>query len=91
MALHGYTLAVTHPMLYSLTQPIYCKSYREKNGIEGERILQCTQFVGKLELHIVSKSTCNISFNLSYFKSHINDLGLKIKRSLKHHEYEIEL
>jgi hypothetical protein len=76
----------------SLTQPIYSKPYREKNGIQGEYILWYTQFVGKLELHIVSKlTTHNISFTLNYFKSHINDLGLKIKRSLKNHEYEIEL
>jgi hypothetical protein len=49
-------------------------------------------FVGKLELYIVSKLiTHNNSFTLNSFKSHINDLGFKVKKTLKNHEYEIEL
>jgi len=62
------------------------------NGTLGKCTLQCTQFVQKLELHIMSKVAIRKTFiHLELFlKSHINHLRFKIKRNHESHEYQIE-
>jgi hypothetical protein len=57
----------------------------------GECTLQCTQFEGNLELHVILKVvTRKISHFELFLKSCINGLGFQIKRSHKNNEYEID-
>jgi hypothetical protein len=57
----------------------------------GVYMLQCTHFVWKLKLHIISKvATHNISFTLNYSKITYKWLGSQNKRIHKNCGYEIE-